>query len=193
MAGYNGWVMTDFVIEALVLDRRTLGECDTLVDLYSRELGKITARAKSARRITSKLGPYLEPLNLIKARVLGRGGSLGLPTPDPARFQLADALGVAKFPRTAENLRFLALTNALIAASDPDPRLFLTLFEVLSGEHSHPCAELLRVLGYDPAHAECARCGKAPEYFALDDLAFYCGTCAAPLSGLAKMNYYRYN
>ncbi|MDP3947187.1 MAG: DNA repair protein RecO [bacterium] len=177
--------MTESFIEALVLDRREAGEYDTLVDLYTREKGKITARAKSARKITSKLSPYLEPLNLIQARVLGGGENAG----GRASFQIVDALGVERFPLTPQNLRLAALVNQLTFDLDPDPRLFHVLREsFIQQAHDGTAARyqsVLAVLGYDPTHAECGVCGKAPELFSPIDMAFYCGACATGFQALA--------
>lgn len=171
--------MLESFVEALVLDRRETGEYDTLVDLYTKERGKITARAKSARKITSKLSPYLEPLNLIQARVLeGSEHPAGR-----ASFQIVDALGVERFPLTPQNLRLAALVDQLTFELDPDPRLFHVLRESFAGREgtAAPTPRVLAVLGYDPAHAGCALCGRAPEHFLPADAAFYCATCAAPL------------
>lgn len=164
--------MRESFIEALVLDRREAGECDTLADLYTKERGKIIARAKSARKIASKLGPYLEPLNLIEARVLENGR---------ATFQIVDALGVAKFSLTPENLRLLELVNRLTFDLEPDPRLWNALCGSLTGraEGGTAVSRVLAVLGYDPAHAACASCGKPPEHFSTADAAFYCKACSA--------------
>lgn len=180
--------MTESFIEALVLDRREAGEYDTLVDLYTKEKGKITARAKSARKITSKLSPYLEPLNLIQARVLEGGENPA----GRASFQIVDALGAERFPLTPQNLRLAALVNQLTFELDPDPRLFHVLRESFAGPVPYGTGAgregtaaryqgVLAVLGYDPTHAECGACGKAPELFSPADMAFYCGACAAPL------------
>lgn len=175
--------MLESFVEALVLDRREAGEYDTLVDLYTRERGKITARAKSARKITSKLSPYLEPLNLIRARVLEGGENPA----GRASFQIVDALGAERFPLTPQNLRLAALVNQLTFELDPDPRLFHILRESFAGREGTTARyrDVLAVLGYDPTHAECRTCGKAPELFSPADMAFYCGACAAPLAALA--------
>ena len=175
--------MIESFIEAIVLDRREAGEYDTLVDLYTRERGKITARAKSARKITSKLSPYLEPLNLIQARVLEGGENPA----GRASFQIVDALGAERFPLTPQNLRLAALVNQLTFELDPDQRLFHVLRESFAGREGAAgrYQGVLAVLGYDPTHAECRTCGKAPELFSPADMAFYCASCASPLLTLA--------
>ena len=62
--------MQEHFTEALVLDKEILGELDYRVFLYTQQLGKIAAKVRSGRRITSKLAPHLEPLNFIQARLI---------------------------------------------------------------------------------------------------------------------------
>lgn len=49
------------VVEALVLWRRSVGECDRWVTLLTREHGLLTAMAKGVRKMPSRRGGHLEP------------------------------------------------------------------------------------------------------------------------------------
>ncbi|MDY6892812.1 MAG: DNA repair protein RecO [Chloroflexota bacterium] len=49
--------------EAIVLKRTNLGEADSIITLYTPDLGKIRAVAKGIRRTKSKLGGHLDLLN----------------------------------------------------------------------------------------------------------------------------------
>lgn len=50
-----------FKTEAVILRRRDLKERDKLLTLYTKDHGKLTARAIGAKKIESKLGGHLEP------------------------------------------------------------------------------------------------------------------------------------
>lgn len=64
-----------YTTDALVLSRTGVGESSLLVSLFSREFGRIDARAQGARLSGSKLRFGLEPLSVGKfALVKGRGG-----------------------------------------------------------------------------------------------------------------------
>src|SRR3989344_7741215 len=91
--------MFEYSTEAVVLDKEPIGESDALVFLYTPGYGKVVARAKSARKITSKLAASLEPANIVSARVLSYG-----------TYQIADAVSLergASWRSTPESLRAL--------------------------------------------------------------------------------------
>ena len=50
--------------EALSLKHLPLGESDLLVTLYSKDVGKLKAVAKGARKSTSRLVGHFEPLTI---------------------------------------------------------------------------------------------------------------------------------
>ena len=62
--------MLEFVTEGLVLDKESRKESDIVVTIYTKKLGLIFGNAASARKIASKLGPHLEPLNLVRLRLV---------------------------------------------------------------------------------------------------------------------------
>ena len=59
--------MAIYKASVLVLRRIPLGEKDKIITLFSRELGKLRAVAKGARKPTSKLSGATEPLLLLRA------------------------------------------------------------------------------------------------------------------------------
>lgn len=155
--------MKEVVTDAVVLDTEPQGEADTKVFLYTRELGKVLARAKSVRKITSKLAAHLEPLTLVKLRLIEKNG-----------FQIADALMADRLP--ASHLKILALINGLTFEGEPDYHLWSL---IKSGVNS-PSA-FLKILGFDPLLATCALCSRAnPEYFSFGDQSFFCKSCLPP-------------
>ena len=66
--------MREYSTEGVVLDRVSSREADLRVTLYTRDLGKIIAKVKSGRAITSKLAPHLEPLNFVRLRIIEKNG-----------------------------------------------------------------------------------------------------------------------
>lgn len=61
-------------MRAIVLSRRSVGEADRLVTLFTRERGILRVLAKGVRRIPSRRGGHLEPLTHVLALITGRAG-----------------------------------------------------------------------------------------------------------------------
>ncbi|MFN3286338.1 MAG: DNA repair protein RecO, partial [bacterium] len=53
--------MAVYKAEGVVLGRHGLGEADRVLDLFTREFGRLRAKAKAVRRTTSRLAGRLEP------------------------------------------------------------------------------------------------------------------------------------
>ncbi len=153
--------MREFYTEALVLNRENSGEFDKRITLYTKTFGKLTAKVKSARKITSKLSGHLEPLNFIKARIIERGG-----------FQLVDALKAGNLALSLKSLRVLKLINGLSNRLEQD----LSLWELIASGKAN-IKSVLKILGFDAKFAVCDHCGSAPELFSLSGLTFYCLAC----------------
>lgn len=161
--------MQEWLTEALVLDKEDSGELDSRVFFYTKELGKIIARATSARKITSKLNSHIEPLNLVKLRLVGE-----------RNFQIADALAVNKFPYQV--LPLLSFIKEMTLEGEADERLWLAVKSNLAtGKIDYK--PLLTILGFDPQFASCLFCGRRPEYFETREMAFCCQSCL-PASSL---------
>lgn len=152
--------MREYATEGLVLQREPAGEIDWRVTLFTRDFGKLTAKVKSGRRITSKLAPHLEPLNVVMLRLIEKGG-----------FQVADALRMSRLPQEHFSLlRFLADTTM---EGGPDHALW-TLIE----RHEVSPRRILFALGLDPRSASCSRCG-VPEaaWLVFSDASYRCTKC----------------
>lgn len=65
----------NYVVDAIVLKHRPIGEADRLITFYTNVLGKVNAVARSARKPGSKFGGSLDLLNHVKVS-LARGRSL---------------------------------------------------------------------------------------------------------------------
>lgn len=159
--------MAECCTEAIVLDKEDLGEIDSRVFLFTKALGKVVAKVKSARKITSKLSPHLEPLNLVSIRLVEKNG-----------FQAADALMEKKFPRTDMGLSVLNLVNQLSGENQPDQQLWQVLINNLGSPAKNLKTEILSILGFDPEFASCRDCNAVkPSYFFMPDSEYVCQKC----------------
>jgi recombinational DNA repair protein (RecF pathway) len=166
--------MQEYVTDAIVLIKRPSGELDGRYALFTKKFGKMTGRATSSRKITSKLAGHLEPGSAVKVRFIEQKGS-----------QIVDAL---KSSRADISLRDLAALADLLPEMDPDAPLWEYLSRVCDGE-LFSWRSILKLLGWDPEGAACAGCGKSnlqspiPNlYFYIPRQEFFCLDCFANLS-----------
>jgi recombinational DNA repair protein (RecF pathway) len=155
--------MQEYVTDAIVLLKQPSGEQDGRYSFFTKRFGKIIGRAKSSRKITSKLASHLEPGNLLKVRFIEQKG-----------MQVVDALKTA---RTEIPLHDLELLNSLLSEMDVD--------EALWGQIAYrqfSWSGILRILGWDPEEAVCAHCGKKEAaYFYIPRQEFFCSDCVSKL------------
>ena len=154
--------MQEYVTDAIVLDATPSAELDTRVSVFTKKFGKLVARVKSVKKITSKLAGHLEPGNAVKIRLVEKKG-----------LQLVDALkekDVQIDPPT------LYLLDQVLYEAEPDHELWELLTHGAFRWH-----EALRILGWDPAAADCARanCTGTPAVFHIKTQEFYCSSCAS--------------
>lgn len=153
--------MQEYVTDAIVLKKDPLGDLDGRYTLFTKRFGRIMAKAKSSRKITSKLAPHLEPGIVAKVRFIETKGT-----------QLIDALKSGRVALPLGDLHFL---NQLLPDAEPEPALWKLLTD---GNFTWVAA--LAILGWDPADAECVECGaKHPTYFYITRQEFYCRTHAS--------------
>ena len=161
--------MTEYLSEAIVLDKEASGDLDVRVSLFTKKFGKLRARAKSARRIVSKLSPHLEPGNIVQARLIEKNG-----------LQVVDVLKQARLTISPGDLFFL---NHVIAEAEPDIRLWRS---IVSDDFSW--ARILGILGWDPREAVCAHCaGSKPAFFSVFKQELFCDGCASKLGRSALL------
>jgi recombinational DNA repair protein (RecF pathway) len=151
--------MQEYGGEAIVLRREVQGEADTRVSLFLKRFGKLTAKAKSARKITSKLSSHLEPGMVSEVRLVEKNDML-----------VTDALKSARVSLTSADLYFL---DKLLGEADPDPVLWEL---VRNGDFSWERA--LQMLGWDPTEALCEKCEGAPAAFHIARQSFFCAACS---------------
>ena len=183
--------MLEVITEAVVLDKEDLGEQDSRVFLYTKDLGKIAAKATSARKITSKLAGHLQPFNLITARLISKQNFF-----DGKGFQLADALSIDNSKNLksdpellSEAIKTFDLIRRSIPEGVPDRELWEFLGGILNKEAPAHLSNALQILGFDSAYAVCELCDNSkPGYFFPKNNFFVCQSCRA-VSNEIKNNF----
>ena len=154
--------MVEYFTKAIVLGKEDVRDHDSRVFLYCQNLGKISAKATSLRKITSKLAAHMEPGTIAEVRLINKNS-----------FQLADAVKIAALPKNPKTVRVLEIVKELSADSQFDQNLWNYFF---SGELTSEKA--LEILGYAIDFASCHNCGsKNPTRFLLNELAYHCESC----------------
>lgn len=155
--------MQEYVSEAIVLKKLPLGDCDNRYVLFTRRFGKMAAKAKSARKITSKLAGHLEPGNAVRVRLIEKNG-----------LQIVDALKEARLGISLENL---SLFSDLLPDGEAEPALWAHCRTGAFGWRI-----ILRALGWDPNYAACGACG-SPDIFSfhIPSQEFFCRPCTSKL------------
>ncbi len=178
--------MPVYKAEGVVLGRRNLGEADRVLTLFTREFGRLQAKARAVRKTTSRLAGRLEPFTHARF-LLARGRSVDV---------VAQVEVVAGHAALREDLRRLSyawlvaeLTTHLVPEAEPHPEVFGLLLAALRLlEDSDPAAstawyglQLFRSLGYAPATHRCPGCGRPASRDRWSPLlgGFCCVRCAA--------------
>lgn len=162
--------MYEWCIDGIVIDREDVGEADARLTLYTKEFGRISAKAKSIRKITSKLSAHLGLGDFAKVRLVGKNEEM-------EHLQLVDALRIRKSDFGHDLLPFL---KEVTFDREPDGRLWEVLTAM--GKACVPAGrgkqEILQALGLDPALAWCAHCTMKPvNYFLASSHSFACHGC----------------
>ena len=158
---------------AIVLTKEPQGEHDARYALFTERFGKIVAKVKSSRRITSKLAGHLEPGTMTKVCFIDKGSA-----------QIVDALKSSRAdisPKDLSSLRDLL----------PDMQVDAELWSCLAYQ-PFSWASVLRVLGWDPRGAFCALCHRPAAWFFIPRQEFFCDACVLKM-GRNKVSYIRVN
>ncbi|MBU6500812.1 MAG: recombination protein O N-terminal domain-containing protein [Patescibacteria group bacterium] len=152
--------MQEYLSDAVVLDKVQNGDMDSRFFMFTKKFGKLAAKAKSARKITSKLAGHLQPGNLVSARFIERNG-----------LQVVDALKRNKLNIGLTELYFL---NKLLHEAEPEQRLWHLLVS-----ERFDWIEILRILGWDADETSCQNCNTGkPVAFDIGVQEFLCENCA---------------
>jgi len=160
--------MAVYSAEAVVLRKVDYGEADRILTLFTRERGKLPAIAKAVRRAKSRMSGQLDVFSH-GTMMLAEGKRMDVVT-QFQRITRSDGLA-ADLPRSAAAAVVVEVADKVLEERHPQPELFAVVvgaLEHLSHTEINARMELadfltrvLSELGYAPALAECARCGKA--------------------------------
>ena len=193
-------------VEAIVLNHSDWGEADRLLVLFTRELGKIRAVVKGARKMRSRKAGHLEPFTRVDL-LLARGRDLWIVTQaemndayQPLRENLEKTAYAAYVVELIDRFTYeegqnqplyRLLRNTLQrVANETDPYLAIRYYEV----------RCLDLMGFRPNLFECVNCGKEiqaeNQYFSFLQGGVLCPRCgigaaAVPVS-MRVLKYFRY-
>ncbi len=167
--------MIEYFTKALVLDGENSGEFDKLIHFYTEDLGKVVAKAKSVRKITSKLASQLQPLNFVRLRLVEKNG-----------FQVADALAFKKIEASPLALEITQFIKEMTFEIQPDRKLWLLIRKILQNLKNNKkfsYRPLLEEFGFSPKFARCNVCdSKSVVYFSKAEQVFLCRKCALKIN-----------
>jgi len=151
--------------ESIVLRSVDIGEADRFCVFWTREAGRVTARARSVRKTSSRLGGSLLPFRHLSMELVERDGrSLVVSATDRG-----DLTPPGDFARLVMAERGVELLLALTEEGEPLPAVFdlLHRFILLCADPSlRPLPafqlRLLHLLGLLPAHTEDERFSRLP-------------------------------
>lgn len=166
--------MREFITEGVILDKEPSGDVDGRFFIFSKKFGKIIAKARGVRRITSKLSSHLEPGNVVWLRLVQKNS-----------FQIADALKKEKLNIIISDLYFL---NQLLIEGEEEKKIWPLLFESKLNWR-----KVLKILGWDPEVASCFICEKInPLFFNVKSQNFFCKECSLKVDS-NELIYISYN
>lgn len=109
----------------LILDRVTVGEADTFFFIYTRDLGRVGATARSVRTMKSKLRYALQPYTFVEISLV-RGKQIWRITNAIAGRNLYSELSDTP-QKLAVFLNVVALIRRLVRGEQADPELYQVL------------------------------------------------------------------
>lgn len=153
---------------AITLKSRKWGEADRIVTFYTKQVGKIRAVARGARRLKSRMGAALEPLTLCDLNLFEKSGD--------SLYRVSQVDLVEPFVKFREDLTLMAaaarmanVVGAVTPDGDPDAHVFDTLEQglrslMISDDPAFTALlfqiRLLGLTGFRPQTDQCAACGK---------------------------------
>ena len=168
--------MQELYTRAWVLDRVPVGEADELVTLYTEQFGKIRARARSIRKITSKVSSQLQPLGFSRVRLIRRNGPRD-------EFAVLDALAEAR-----GDARLIPIARLILNMThewEVDTALWEYIEKIQERAVPEPemYGNILSILGFDHKHATCMMCGATSvRAFVAESHDFACELCASKMN-----------
>ena len=168
--------MFEITTKGIILDKEPARDYDGVLTIYTEKLGKVIARAKSLRKITSKLAAHTEIGMLSEVRLVSRNSFM-----TQSGLRLADSLLSRQL---FSDFYFLELVKELTLEFHEGRDLWQFL---ISGNPDRN--ELLRLSGFGVAAKTCNYCRNQAVLFYNIDQVFLCLLCSTefPLSRLIKI------
>lgn len=123
--------MSDFTGAAILLRRIDYGDCDLILTFLTREDGKASAMAKSAKKSVKRFGGILEPFSLLQ--VVWKQGRGGLPILQEASLISAFFCIRGDIRKTAYASYWTELVHGWAEEGAPQASLYELLRQVLHG------------------------------------------------------------
>ncbi len=176
--------------EAVVLRQHTLSEADRIVVLFTREYGKLRAVAQGAKRLKSRIGGCLEPLNHVHLHYYLKEGA------ELARIRQCETIHSylgrdASLERLYAYMYLAELVQEMSQENNANPLLFRLFLSTLNAFETLGVRKallryfefwILRLSGFLPNYDYCSDCGKCVKdvgFFACqEDGLGRCGTCS---------------
>ncbi|MEX1014459.1 MAG: DNA repair protein RecO [Candidatus Paceibacterota bacterium] len=172
--------MEEIVTDAVVLQNRSFAYYgnNRNISLFTEKLGRVEATAISGFKITSKLSPHLNPLNLVRVRLINKN-----------KFIIADALTIDTFKNIRKDeyklkgfFDLFFLVQSLTPQILPDHNLWQEIIERMKKSEIKN-KNILNILGYEPSFSDCFKCGKKNiDYFLIEDQLFLCSKCKTKIN-----------
>lgn len=160
--------MPVYKAEAIVLRRRPLGEADRVLTLYTMEWGKLSAVARGVRKTTSRLAGRLEPFSYVEMLLAQGRGALDV----VAQAEVRE--GMSALRTNLRRFGAAALGAELLDAATPERDVHPELFHLMAATLRRIARDdppttawfalhLVTLVGFQPALAGCAVCGRRPD------------------------------
>lgn len=174
--------------ETLLLRKFPYRDSDYIVNLFTKDLGKISGIARNAKNSMKRFGARLEPFVHFRVSYKDTGREFK---------SIQDTETIHIFPEFTKNIELFSLGNLILETTDvlipkesPNLELFDTLIDSLvrlnSGESAMPIVlqyqlQALSISGYEPNLYSCAKCGEpidGDSYFSINGGGAVCFKCA---------------
>ncbi|MBV9454197.1 MAG: DNA repair protein RecO [Rubrobacter sp.] len=186
--------MAVYKSKGIVLRSIRYGEADRILDLYTQDMGLVSAIAKGIRRIKSRFGGRLEPLSCVDFLAY-EGRTLDT---------ITQVEVLRSFHRVRESLTRLQAVGAMVAmvrvlsgGDEADRRVFNLLYHALDALEAHGenvksieaafSLKLSSLAGYTPRLDFCVSCERDPTegelYFAPPLGGVLCDDCSTVTEG----------
>lgn len=187
----------------IILSKKDISEADRIYSIYTKEAGKIKARAVGVKKATSKLAGSLENFNLADITIVRKNG-MGKITSVIVENGFSSIR--KNFDSLASVYRSLALVDQLIILEEKDENVFDLLKEYLETADESAGGEkekvellsygfilkLLKALGYKLEAGKCVYCGeklsREGNFFSAEQGGIVCQNCAAEIKDTLNMN-----